>query len=102
MIVNLALVMDGTGIRIGPRDVDTQTWLIRGGAALIDLTDVKNRWVMRGVSRRDLPTIAAEVAYELTRQQRERERTGPFEDVEFRVRACEYQTVEAIQELREI
>jgi hypothetical protein len=105
MIVSLALIMTGRDIELSPRDEASRSWLLAGGEifAVMPLARIRDAWTNRGVSRLDLPVIAAQLQQELNRERGGYERAGYGRDhVEFRVRACEYRNVSIEQELTEI
>lgn len=104
MIVSLALIMTGRDIEVSPRDEVSREWLLLGQIFTdMPLARVRKTWMNRGVSRRELPVIAAQLQQELNRERDGYERAGYGRDhVEFRVRACEYRNVSIEQELTEI
>ena len=108
--IDLALLFEDSAITVGPRDGASRAWLLAGGDIHCDLpiAKIRREWQMRGVHRRDLPVIAAQLEYELNAQrfgyeQADRHWMGATrEETHFRVRACEYRDVVISQQLVEI
>jgi hypothetical protein len=109
--IDLALLFEDCAITVGPRDKVSQDWLVAGGEihCVMPLAKIREHWQMRGISKRDLPVIAAELEYHLNGERGGYERWcshgGPDyqrEEVCFRVRACEYRNVVVSQQLCEI
>jgi hypothetical protein len=62
--VRLALIFEKGSITVGPRDAATIEWLEKRSGQIhcsAALGELSKRWMARGISRRDLPIIAAEL-----------------------------------------
>jgi hypothetical protein len=62
--VRLALILEHGTLTAGPRDAATIEWLEKQGGALFcgeSMRKLSEHWLNRGVSRRDLPIMAAEL-----------------------------------------
>lgn len=93
--VRLALVFEHASVSCGPRDEETRRWLTELGGmtyCIAAIDELRARWLYRGVTRGDLPAMAAEM------QRLIRERYASHADghpwhhppIEIEVRACEY------------
>ncbi|MGA7119065.1 MAG: hypothetical protein WBY94_03160 [Polyangiaceae bacterium] len=109
--IDLALTLDQTkrNIVVSPRDVASRDWLERPGSlmALMDpLESLHEKYSGSGVTRRELPIMAAELeSLANARVQAHlagRDRASIFDGIAFRVRAYEYVTVAKEEELVEI
>jgi hypothetical protein len=106
MIVSLALMRpdDPREISIGPRDVESQLWMMRHPLFFdVPLGTLSRRWLDTAFSDRDMPIAAAMFQRECqARWDAEGYGEGPFEPVTFRVRACRYRVVRTEGELEEM
>src|SRR5277367_1518051 len=59
----LALILEDRTVTVGPRDEATERWLEEGGRVYCgaSIRELSAAWLNRGVSRRDLPILAAEL-----------------------------------------
>ena len=93
--VSLAMVFDNASINVGPRNVATKRWLEELGGLMYcnaSITELGNRWLGRGITRRDLPRMASELQAAIQDRYDNRARGHQWHHPPLRVdvRACEY------------
>jgi hypothetical protein len=107
MTVRLYLVLSDREILIGPRDEATLDWLESGSGRMYcwrPLTDIAHRWMSRGISRNDLPVIAAELQELINARYRYHAEGHHLSHppIVIEVRACESRPIFVGEELCEI
>jgi hypothetical protein len=108
-VCSLDLILEDRAITVAPRDEESRAWLVGGGDIHTygAMGMLRREWMNRGISRRDLPIMAAQLQAVLNRDRGGYERWADDggirrERVTFHVRACELADVIVGQQLREI